>query len=93
MELPQSGAIIRHLARENGAYGDSAKEAAQIDMLREKFVDMREAILKLIFIGDEAEYVSALFFIFLVILCLLFLYFSSKYVFEYMSVFFLLYLC
>ena len=49
LELPQTGAIIRHLGRKLNLYGSGLEEQAMIDMLHEAYVDQREKLGKTIY--------------------------------------------
>lgn len=57
--LPQSGAILRHLARQHGLYGDgSLRQAADVDVVLEGIESLRTAYISLIYVSqlkDEAK--------------------------------------
>ena len=48
LELPQSGAIMRYLARKYDLYGSNPKEAALIDMVYDGTVDQRDKLLRVV---------------------------------------------
>ncbi|ESO09544.1 hypothetical protein HELRODRAFT_168545 [Helobdella robusta] len=49
MDLGQSNAILRHVARKHGFYGKNDKEAALIDMLNDQQEDLRFAYIQMIY--------------------------------------------
>ena len=50
--IPQSGAILRHLARVHGLYGDSEEEKTHLDVLQEALMDMRRKYAMSVVFGD-----------------------------------------
>lgn len=56
--LAQSDAIVRHLAREHGLYGRSAREAAKCDMIFDSVAETRLAIRGLVMV-DPAKRTEA----------------------------------
>uniref|UniRef100_A0A2H6N3A2 Glutathione S-transferase n=1 Tax=Micrurus carvalhoi TaxID=3147026 RepID=A0A2H6N3A2_9SAUR len=61
--LYQSNAILRHLARNHGLYGEDAKEAALLDMVNDGVEDLRIKYARLIYQNYEsgkAAYIEAL---------------------------------
>ncbi|XP_013918809.1 PREDICTED: glutathione S-transferase P-like [Thamnophis sirtalis] len=61
--LHQSNAILRHLARNHGLYGEDAKEAALLDMVNDGVEDLRNKYARLIYQNYEsgkAAYIEAL---------------------------------
>lgn len=61
--LYQSNAILRHLARNHGLYGENAWEATQIDMVNDGVEDLRLKYVRLIYQNydaGKAEYIEAL---------------------------------
>lgn len=54
-EIPQSNAILRHVARKHGLYGKDETESTLVDMLNDQQEDTRLAYLKLIYQQYEAE--------------------------------------
>lgn len=55
LTLVQSDAIVRHLARTRGLYGDTAGEAARADMVAESVRDVRTEVAKLRFLEGDAR--------------------------------------
>lgn len=53
--LVQSDAIVRHLARTRGLYGDTAQDAARADMIAESVRDVRTEVAKLRGMEGEAK--------------------------------------
>lgn len=54
--LPQSNAIIRHLARQHSLYGDgSLREAADVDVVLEGVESLRSAYIPLVYVAQMAE--------------------------------------
>ncbi|XP_062823176.1 glutathione S-transferase P isoform X1 [Anolis carolinensis] len=61
--LVQSNAILRHLARNHGLYGQDAREATLLDMVNDGVEDLRVKYSRLIYQNYEAgkaEYIEAL---------------------------------
>ncbi|XP_020648083.1 glutathione S-transferase P [Pogona vitticeps] len=61
--LYQSNAILRHLARNHGLYGENAREATLLDMVNDGVEDMRLKYVRLIYQNydaGKAEYIEAL---------------------------------
>ncbi|XP_055889864.1 glutathione S-transferase P 1-like isoform X2 [Biomphalaria glabrata] len=61
--LVQSNAILRHLARKHGLYGDTEEEAALIDMINDGVEDLRSKYVNLIYRNYENgkdEYIADL---------------------------------
>ena len=56
LELPQTGAMIRHLGRKLNLYGSGLEEQAMIDMLHEGYIDLREKLIEIVF--TEGDFVS-----------------------------------
>lgn len=54
-EVPQSNAILRHVARKHDLYGHDEKEKTMIDALNDQQEDVRVAYLTLIYKQYEAE--------------------------------------
>uniref|UniRef100_A0A7N5JPY5 glutathione transferase n=1 Tax=Ailuropoda melanoleuca TaxID=9646 RepID=A0A7N5JPY5_AILME len=54
--LHQSNAILRHLARNHGLYGEDAKEAALLDMVNDGVEDLRNKYARLIYQNYESDY-------------------------------------
>jgi glutathione S-transferase len=54
-EIPQSNAILRHVARKHDLYGKDETEKTLVDMLNDQQEDTRLAYLKLIYQQYEAE--------------------------------------
>jgi glutathione S-transferase len=53
--IAQSAAILRHLARQHGYYGDDADEAARIDQAAEGVVDIRYRLTQDVFNRSSTE--------------------------------------
>jgi len=65
MQLVQSGAIMRHLARKHGLYGHSETDMAYADMMYDGVTDLRTKYAKLIYQeydmpGKREEFVSTI---------------------------------
>ena len=58
LELPQTGAIIRHLGRKLNLYGSGLEEQAMIDMLHEGYIDMREKLVETVLFTADKDFVS-----------------------------------
>ncbi|XP_067675776.1 glutathione S-transferase 3-like [Haliotis asinina] len=58
LELVQSGAIVRYVARKGGLYGDSNEETSKIDMFYEGTRDFYKSFLYLVF-QDPKEVLAA----------------------------------
>uniref|UniRef100_G1KCD8 Glutathione S-transferase n=1 Tax=Anolis carolinensis TaxID=28377 RepID=G1KCD8_ANOCA len=61
--LVQSNAILRHLARNHGLYGQDAREATLLDMVNDGVEDLRVKYARLIYQNydaGKAEYIEAL---------------------------------
>ncbi|XP_053253647.1 glutathione S-transferase P [Podarcis raffonei] len=61
--LYQSNAILRHLARNHGLYGQDAREATLLDMVNDGVEDLRVKYGRLIYQnyeGGKADYIKAL---------------------------------
>ena len=52
LEIPQGGAIMRHLARKHGLYGNNNDEATRCDVAYEARVDLIDKIISLAFSED-----------------------------------------
>ena len=59
LELAQSHAIERYLARRHGLYGNSDAEAAMIDVICEGEADLFNMFRSMLFTKDDALHVSA----------------------------------
>lgn len=55
LEIGQSNAILRYVARKNGLYGKDDHEATLIDMLNDQQEDVRTAYLRLIYQQYDTE--------------------------------------
>ena len=51
--LPQTGTIMRYLAKKAGAYGKTDAEAARIDALHDGMADQRDKMLKIVFTAGD----------------------------------------
>lgn len=58
LQLSQSGAILRHLARTHNLYGANNAEAAKIDELGGAVQDIKDAFFKTLFVTPEAKAVA-----------------------------------
>ena len=58
LELPQTGAMIRHLGRKLNLYGSGLEEQAMIDMLHEGYIDMREKLVETVLFTADKDFVS-----------------------------------
>ena len=53
LELPQTGAIMRYLARKHDLYGKDDTERAKIDMVFEAFMDLFFSWALMLYSGDR----------------------------------------